>query len=137
MLNRTFESLKQVKQYLSASRLKCLVCGKGFKGLNVHVLRTHHMTADDYKQKFGIPVTYGLVCAPTLQRLSAAMKEREAQLEPQEKISARGVATQGVKSGPKRPPNEVVRQHWRVRAVKVLAPISKTLGTYIHDYRAP
>lgn len=57
-------------------RILCHECGKSYKRLGVHVTMAHDMTADDYKERHGIPRGTGLV-SPSLHRtISGRAKQR-------------------------------------------------------------
>lgn len=65
----------QVEAYLSQPRIQCLLCGAAFKGLGKH-LKSHKVTADRYRIRFGIPFTYGLESPDVLQFKSTSQRER-------------------------------------------------------------
>lgn len=56
-----FQNKADILNYMDGEKLECLECGKWFKGLGVHVVQAHDMTAADYKQKHGIPMKIGLL----------------------------------------------------------------------------
>jgi hypothetical protein len=68
--------------------IRCLRCGRRFKSISSHLKTIHEMTADEYRETYGIPWTYGLASPDTSeaisqnsQRLVAAgiiCKERDA-----------------------------------------------------------
>ena len=64
-IEKPFESLVTMRAYFSESRIRCLRCGRRFKGLAGHLWQIHGMSTDDYRELYGIPWTYGLVCAET------------------------------------------------------------------------
>ena len=55
-----FATIEAVEAYLDHDELSCLICGAVFKGLHSHITRAHHMSVDEYKDKFGIPRKYGI-----------------------------------------------------------------------------
>lgn len=58
---KPFASLDEVRAYFDEDRLVCLICGKSFVKLSNHVVAAHNMeSSDEYKIRFGIPVSYGL-----------------------------------------------------------------------------
>jgi hypothetical protein len=61
--------------YFAADRVTCLLCGKSYRALGVHVLTIHHMEPDDYRSKFGIPWTYGLNGEHTRELHAALARE--------------------------------------------------------------
>ncbi len=44
-----------VDQIVTGKGVTCLICGKVFKGLKVHLLRSHKLDADAYRAQFGLP----------------------------------------------------------------------------------
>ena len=60
-----FDSINEIREYLSGDLVTCLRCGRQYKGLASHLKRVHEMTADEYREFYGIPWTYGLVCGET------------------------------------------------------------------------
>jgi len=76
---KPFETLEQVNTYLDNPKLKCLICGKSYKGLSSHVWQTHHMTADDYREAYGIPWSRGLQGTTTRELKSNLTKARVAE----------------------------------------------------------
>lgn len=56
-------------------KVQCHICGKWFRGLNTHVLRTHGWSGDDYREEFGLNRGQSLICEGTRQRLSELNKE--------------------------------------------------------------
>jgi hypothetical protein len=63
-VEKPFETREEVNNYLNSDRLICLLCGKTYKSLCTHV-RVHGITADDYKEKYGLPFGCGLTCEST------------------------------------------------------------------------
>lgn len=55
-----FSSRQEVDEYLNRERITCLICGREFSVIGHLHLRIHNITVDDYKIKFGIPLTLGL-----------------------------------------------------------------------------
>lgn len=58
-----FTEVVQLKKYFAAEKLQCLLCGREYGNLGLHVTRGHKVSHDDYKARFGIPWTYGLAGA--------------------------------------------------------------------------
>ena len=56
-------------------KVQCHICGKWFRGLNNHVWKTHDLSADDYREEFGLNRGQGLICEGTRQRLSESNKK--------------------------------------------------------------
>jgi hypothetical protein len=61
-----FHSLEEVKHYLSGDKIICLLCGKAYRSIsNGHLEKIHNITPDQYREKYKIPYTYGLICKTT------------------------------------------------------------------------
>jgi hypothetical protein len=75
-IEEPFLSVDDVKQYLSGEKIICLLCGKSYKSLGVHLMRIHGITIDDYKLKYKIPWTYGLACGDTKEKHRAIRKQQ-------------------------------------------------------------
>ncbi len=54
-------------------RLQCHICGKWRKGLGNHAFKTHGLTADDYREKFGLRYTTALLAPASSAKLSASI----------------------------------------------------------------
>lgn len=67
-----FKSIDDVRHYLGGDRVICLLCGRAFRNLGIHLKHLHGMDADAYREKYRIPWTYGLVCEESGQRYSVA-----------------------------------------------------------------
>jgi len=65
-----FKSKAEVDEYLSGDKIVCLECGKAFRILGLHVSYKHSMSPNEYKIKYGIPVTRGII-PPDLVKLRA------------------------------------------------------------------
>jgi len=64
-----------VKKSAVADHLVCLACGKHFKTLKRHLTTDHNLTPHDYRNKFGLPVSYPMV-APDYAKVRSAMARR-------------------------------------------------------------
>ena len=58
--NGIFSSFEELKEYFNEDRLTCLLCGRDYGNLGIHISQGHGTTMDEYRQQFGIPWTYGL-----------------------------------------------------------------------------
>lgn len=57
-----FESREAVDAYLSGDVIDCLICGNHFRSLEPHLSRSHDISADEYREKYGLPYRRGLCC---------------------------------------------------------------------------
>jgi len=69
-----FLNKEDIKKYYSGDRIQCLVCGKWFKSLGVHLNKTHNMSIDDYKKMFGLPWSIGLCSSETAKKFQRNAK---------------------------------------------------------------
>lgn len=56
--------------------MECLLCGKNYINLGVHLRRKHHVDPADYKEEFGMMKTTPLVDADLSEHMSKSMKRR-------------------------------------------------------------
>jgi hypothetical protein len=80
-----FECREDVEAYFAGDRITCLLCGLSFKGLDPHIQGVHQTSADEYREKYGLPYKRGLTSDATRDRRSEHSKEmfeqnREARL---------------------------------------------------------
>lgn len=69
----------ELAEYFEHDELECLICHERHAGLYRHVLLAHGVKTRDYKIRFGIPITYGLVGKATkvkMQSSSGATQEK-------------------------------------------------------------
>ena len=50
-----FGTKTEIDDYLAGNKVQCLLCGKLFKALPQHLERTHEITADDFREQYGLP----------------------------------------------------------------------------------
>jgi len=72
-----FGTKAEIDAYLAGNKIQCLLCGKLFKALPQHLERTHDLTADDYREQYGLPWKRGLCGVGTSEKLSKNMLERQ------------------------------------------------------------
>ena len=73
MNHEPFETLEEVREYVAGDRIQCLVCGRYYRRLQFMHLAMHGMTADDYREAFGIPWKTSLTSARSREASSRAM----------------------------------------------------------------
>lgn len=59
-------------------KIKCLICGKKCYGVGSHVYMAHGMRAYDYKKKFGLRTTKGIISKNKMNYLSGMAECRSA-----------------------------------------------------------
>jgi len=55
-----FEDLNKIHEYFSHEKIQCLLCGRWYKSLGLHLRQSHQWTVKDYKEQFGLPWSRGL-----------------------------------------------------------------------------
>ena len=74
-----FRTKTEIDAYLAGNKVQCLLFGKLFKALPQHLEKTHEITADDYREQYGLPWKRGLCGVGTSEKLSKNMLERRIQ----------------------------------------------------------
>ena len=72
---KPFERLEDVEAYLDGDRIACLLCGKSYKTVLIHVAKIHQMDEPTYRTRFNIPSKYVLAGKATVERLRANYRE--------------------------------------------------------------
>lgn len=73
-----FTTMDQVRTYLDGTCITCLLCGKKLKALASHLWKVHGIGPDVYRERYGIPWTFGLVPSATKDKIVRAQKARVA-----------------------------------------------------------
>ncbi|MGO3056963.1 MAG: MucR family transcriptional regulator [Halomonas sp.] len=73
MRETPFETIKELDAYTGGPQIQCLECGQWFKSLATHLPRTHGISHNDYRQKWGIPKRFALAGTATREKLSEQM----------------------------------------------------------------
>lgn len=60
-----------IRKSVTAEQITCLDCGKGFKSLKRHLRTEHDLSADAYREKWGLKVDYPMVAPAYAERRSA------------------------------------------------------------------
>lgn len=68
-------SRAEIIEYMSGDRITCLLCGKDYRKIGIHLLKCHGITPDDYRARYGLPWSKGLCCQETRARHSALAKK--------------------------------------------------------------
>lgn len=71
-----FESKAEVEAYFEGEKIECLLCGRMLKSLSTHLSRIHDVECDEYREKFGLPYSKGLVSSVTSGKCSAGLHRR-------------------------------------------------------------
>lgn len=100
-----FARPEDIEAYISGDTLTCLLCGKDYRGLLIHVRRLHQVEPTDYRMQFNIPTKYSLNGAATRER----KRWLASQDENLEHIRRLGLAHAGRAPGTRRPLVRMVR----------------------------
>lgn len=65
-----FQSMAEVDRYLAGNLIQCRECGHSFRSLPRHITVAHGLSAEDYKERHGIPWKRGLVSGALHDELS-------------------------------------------------------------------
>jgi len=71
-----FGTPEEVVEYFSRDKITCLLCGKQYRTLGVHLKAIHNTTPDEYRSTYGLPYTHGLSCSETTEIHAALAKEK-------------------------------------------------------------
>jgi len=67
-----------VLAYLAGDIITCLICGRPCKSVGHHVRQAHGISAREYKQQFGLPLSRGIEAESVRQARSDAMRATRA-----------------------------------------------------------
>jgi adenylate kinase family enzyme len=76
-----FKNYDEYKKYFVGDSIICLLCGKHYRSLGVHLNISHETSINDYKKKYGILWGKSLICNETREIHSDNAKERIAKGE--------------------------------------------------------
>ena len=65
-----FKTKGEIDEYLSHGKIICLECKREFNQLGNHLIQTHFMGVDEYRDKYGLPYSRGLVGTITRDKIS-------------------------------------------------------------------
>lgn len=68
-----FQTMEEVDDYLSGDAITCLVCHKRLQRLDLHLQIMHDMSANAYRDRFGIPGRRTLTSAASRARSAIVM----------------------------------------------------------------
>jgi predicted transcriptional regulator len=73
-----FATRREVERYFSGRTIQCLLCSECFDRLSPHLQRTHDVTPDEYRERFGLPWTRGLTSAVSHRAVKWTTRRRAA-----------------------------------------------------------
>lgn len=75
---------EEVRDYLGGDSITCLRCGRSFQSMGKHLFLVHQLTAEEYRDMYGLPWMTGLSSKPSRERRGEATKrgQEESGYEP-------------------------------------------------------
>ncbi len=70
-----FKNKEELDKYFESDKITCLLCGKAYKALPSHLI-VHEYTEREYKKKYKIPTSYGLIGSETRLKYIETAKKR-------------------------------------------------------------
>lgn len=70
-----FPTLAAVDEWLAHDTILCLRCGRRFQHLGRHLVISHDMTADEFRELYGVPHNRGLIGARLKDRRVTVQRE--------------------------------------------------------------
>lgn len=77
-----FATAAEAREYLAEPLIRCLLCGRSFGMLAMHVVSVHGMSAYEYKVRYRLPLSVGLAgtVAREKMRVATATRVRRGEL---------------------------------------------------------
>jgi predicted transcriptional regulator len=69
------EPAVEVRKSVFADHLVCLGCGRSFKTLKKHIMSDHQLTPDQYRARYGLPLSYPMV-SPAYAKFRSAFAKK-------------------------------------------------------------
>jgi hypothetical protein len=111
--------MKELRNYFDEDKLTCLICGQLCVQLAAHIEPAHGLSADSYKERFGIPWTYGLAGKSFRRGCSLRMKALRRRGRLQATPSRRHIRMLLAAAKNRRPPVEAVSDDSRRKLLAI------------------
>ena len=72
---------EECRDYIAGDRVTCLLCGKDYKSIGLHLRVIHSTTPDDYRARYGLPWSKGLAGVDTRERYAAVARKTRAECD--------------------------------------------------------
>ena len=72
-----FKTYDEIQKYFDHDEILCLICGNGFVSLPAHLSAIQDISADAYKEMFGLPLSRGLITNEFHEHRSDDCKKRK------------------------------------------------------------
>lgn len=69
----------EINAYLSGDRVTCMLCGKAYKKIGIHLKTIHSVEVDEYRAMYGLPWRTGLTGEETREKHSVIAKRMLAE----------------------------------------------------------
>jgi len=118
-VTKSFETMDEVDKYFSEEKLTCLLCGGKYISLHAHIGGSHKMTANKYREQYGIPWNRGLAAKSMRDKLSRIINEqRENGILPQRPTPEHIEKMQAARKDNSRPMQNAVRNNISKKALR-------------------
>lgn len=104
-----FQTMDEVRAYLDQTKVTCLLCGRKYVHLAVHIANGHDVSCDDYKERYGIPWSYGLA-GKEFREFNIGLGKKLASEGKLPRVSRESIAKMHEGAKHRRPVNSVVRR---------------------------
>lgn len=110
------------EEWLTVDGIRCLLCGRWYRALVTHLSRTHDTSTDEYRERFGIARTTGLICESSHEAAQERARVRY-EVDPRVRtaltndaaVAARARATPAARAPRKRSTGQRIQQSARAR----------------------
>jgi hypothetical protein len=98
-----FTSRQEVEAYFGSEKIQCLLCGAWLKALAPQHLKKYSVSVREYRVRYGLPFTRGLMCETTrLKKSEAVPPEVRAFASRLAPIASKVAAQSWPRTGPNR-----------------------------------
>jgi hypothetical protein len=111
--------MNDLETYFDRDEITCLICGNACVQLAAHIAPAHGISSDDYKERFGIPWSYGLAGKTFRQKASRRMKAMRRTGKLPQAPSADHIRKLIAASKRRRPPVDATRNDSRRKLLAV------------------
>jgi len=118
-ITKPFETMDEVDDYFAEEKLTCLLCGGKYISLHAHLGGSHKITADKYREQYGIPWNRGLAAKSMRDKLSRIIKDqRKKGIIPHRPTPEHIEKMQAARKTNSRPMQNTVRDNISKKALK-------------------
>jgi hypothetical protein len=70
--------MEEIRHYFDQPKLTCLLCGREYASLGPHLVNTHDLAIDRYKEMYGLPWSKALACKDLREALGRSLRRTRA-----------------------------------------------------------